>query len=51
MELIILLYTFSVISWYKDVLPAFTCASATGNLRSLCLGVNIFNPFPLVSIF
>ena len=55
-EFIILLYTFLVISFgrYKkylsclisfkkflDVLPAFTCASAIGNLSSICLGVSI----------
>ena len=55
-EFIILLYTFLVISfaWYKeyiiclisfskfsDVLPAFTCASAIGNLWSTCLGANV----------
>ena len=27
----------------NDVLLAFTCASATGNLQSICLGVNILN--------
>ena len=27
----------------NDVLPAFTCASATGNLQSICLGVNILS--------
>ena len=54
-EFILLLYTSLVISFarYKeyiiylisfsrvsDVLPAFTCASAIGNLWSMCLGVN-----------
>ena len=53
-----LLYTFSVIcfDWYKEsticlisfnklseLLPAFTCARATGNLWSICLGVNILS--------
>ena len=33
-------------SKFWDVLPAFTCARATGNLESICLGVNIFNPLP-----
>ena len=52
----VLLYTFLVISFpqYKeymicvisistflDVLPAFTCARAIGNLWSTCFGVNI----------
>ena len=27
----------------SDVLPAFTCASAIGNLWSVCLGVNTFS--------
>ena len=31
---------------FSDVLPAFTCARTIGNLESICLGVNIFNPFP-----
>ena len=30
---------------FPDVLPTFTCARATGNLWSICLGVNIFNHF------
>ena len=57
-EFIILLYTFLVILFaqYKeciiwwitfinlsDVLPAFTYASAIGNLWRICLGVNILN--------
>ena len=60
---IILLYTFLVtlffetfclicvtsFSKFSDVLPAFTCASAIGNLWSICLGVNILNPFPYSS--
>ena len=60
-EFIILLYTFFVISfaWYKeymicrilfnkfsDVLPAFTCANATGNPWSICLGVINLSPLP-----
>ena len=55
-EFIVLLYTFLVISFaphkeymvclisvrkFSDVLPAFTCARAIGNLRSICFGVNI----------
>ena len=59
MEFIILLYTFLVtyFSWYKeymiwqisfskfsDVLSAFTCATAVGNLWSIWLGVNILSP-------
>ena len=31
---------------FSDVLPAFTCASTIGNLRSICLGVNILIPLP-----
>ena len=63
-DLIMLLYTFLVISfdWYKEqticliscnrfyeVLPAFTCARAIGNLWSNCLGANNSNPVPLVA--
>ena len=55
-EFIILLYNFLVISFaqhkeymiclisfskFSDVLPAFTPASAIGNLLSTCLGVDI----------
>ena len=62
----ILLCTFLVISfaWYKkymiclisfskfsDVLLAFTFARAIGNLWSICLEVNIFNPFPCIAFF
>ena len=43
MILLILFNTFS------DVLPAFTCAKSIGNLSSICLGVNIFNPFSCFS--
>ena len=58
-----LLYTFLVISfdWYKEqtiflisfnrlfeLLPAFTCAGAIGNLWSNCIGVNILSPVPVV---
>ena len=57
-EFITLLYTFLVIYFarYKEymirmisfsqssnVLPAFTCARAIGNLSSICLGVNILS--------
>ena len=62
-ELIRLLHTFLVIyfAWYKeyiiwpisfnkfsDVLPYCICARATGNLRSICLGVIILSHFPCV---
>ena len=58
-KFIILLYLFLVISFsrykeyviwrisfykFSDVLPAFTCANALGNLWSICLGVNIVVP-------
>ena len=56
-EFIILLYIFSVISWYKqykiylipfskfsDVLTAFTCENTIDNLWSICLGANILSP-------
>ena len=57
----ILLYTFLVVSFarykeymiclislskFSDVLPAFTCTSAIGNLSSIFLEVNIFYPSP-----
>ena len=60
-ELSILLYTLLVssfaqykeyITWpvslsnFSDVLLAFTCARAIGNLCSRCLGVNFLNPLP-----
>ena len=32
---------------FSDVLLAFTCASAVGNLWSICIGVNILSPVPL----
>ena len=65
-EFIILLYTFLVIYFaeYKEymiwwiwfskfsaVLPAFTCASATGNFWSICLEVSILNPSPWVTLY
>ena len=34
---------------FSDVLPTFTCASAIGNLCSICLGVNILRPLPFAS--
>ena len=61
MEFITLLYTFLVISFvqhteymiclisfskFSYVLPAFTCARAIGNLRSISLEVNILSPLP-----
>ena len=45
-EYIIYLISFSN---FSDALPDFTCASAIGNLWSIYLGVNIFNPIPFVS--
>ena len=30
-------------SKFSDLLPAFTCARAIGNLQSICLGINIFS--------
>ena len=35
-------------SKFSDMLPAFTCPRAIGNLSSICLGVNFFNPLPCV---
>ena len=64
-DLIMLLYTFLVISFdsYKEqmiclisfnklseLLPAFTCARAIGNLWSICFGVSILSPVPLVDL-
>ena len=58
----ILLYTFLVTSFslykkymiclisihkFSDVLPAFTCAWAIGNLWSIFLGLNILRPFSI----
>ena len=63
MDLIMLLYTFLVIcfDWYKEqtiylmsfnkrseLLPTFTCARAIGNFWSICVGVNILSPVPVV---
>ena len=36
-------------SKFSDVLPAFTSARAIGNLWSICLGLDIFIPFPFIS--
>ena len=33
---------------FSDVLRAFTCTRAIGNLQSICLGVNILIPFSCV---
>ena len=38
-------------SEFFDVLPAFTCAGAIDNLWSICLGVNIFRPFPCFALY
>ena len=45
------IYTICLIlfSKFSDMLPAFTCAKAIGNLWSICLGVNIFTPFLYVT--
>ena len=60
-EFITLLFTFLVISFsqykksmvclisfskFSDVLPAFTCTRAIGNVWSICLGVNILSHLP-----
>ena len=65
-EFIILLYTFLAVSFAKykeymiclisfskfsDVLPAFTCARAIGNLWTICLGVNILRPSPYFVLY
>ena len=43
-------YTISLISFNKfsELLLAFTCARAIGNLWSNCLGVNILSPVPVL---
>ena len=38
-------------SKFSDVLPAFTCANALGNLRSICLGVKIFRPLQYFALY
>ena len=43
----IFLISFSKI---PDVLPAFTCAIAIGNLGSICLGVIILSFFPCFAL-
>ena len=35
----------------SELLPAFTCASAIGNLWRISLGVNILSPFLSVAAF
>ena len=65
-EFIILLYTFLVIcfaqyreyviclisfSKFSDALPAFTCASAIGNLWNICLCVKILRPSPYFVLY
>ena len=62
-EFIMLFYTFLVIyfaqykeymicwisfSKFSDLLPAFTRASAIGNLQRICLSVNVSSPFRCV---
>ena len=34
----------------SELLPAFTCGRAIGNVSRIYLGVNIFSPVPLVSL-
>ena len=34
----------------SELLPAYTCARAIGNLWSICLGVSILSPVPLVAL-
>ena len=36
---------------FSDVLAAFTCASAIGNLWSFCLGVNILRPLSYFALY
>ena len=65
-DLIMLLYTFLVIpfDWCRDkticlisfnnlseLLPVFTCVRATGNLWSICLGVNILSHVPFFDFY
>ena len=44
-------YMICIISFSKflDVLLAFTCIRTIGTIWSICLEVNIFNPFPYVA--
>ena len=46
-EYIICLISFSK---FSDVLPAFTCANASSNLWSICLGVNILSSLHLKAL-
>ena len=65
-EFIILLYTFLIVSFpqyknyiiflisfgkFSDVLPSFTFATAIANLRSICLGLNVFSPSPYFALY
>ena len=36
---------------FSDVLPAFPCASAIGNLLNICIGVNILRPSPYFDMY
>ena len=36
---------------FSDVLPAFTCASAFGNVWNICLGNNTLNPCPCAASY
>ena len=36
---------------FPDVLPAFTCSSAIGNLCSICFGVNILILSPQIGLY
>ena len=47
-EYIICLISFSK---FSDVLPAFTYVRAIGSLWSICLGLDIFNPFPCFALY
>ena len=41
----------TLFSKFLDIVPAFSCASAIGNLWSICLGVNILKPFPYFGLY
>ena len=46
------LYDFSdFFNKFSKVLPAFNCAKVIGNLWSICLGFNIFKPFPYFLLY
>ena len=32
-------------------ITTFTCARAIGTLRGICLGLNIFSPFPCFALY